>query len=75
MGTMHPLATILSCAALALPLTATTFAEASDAPPPPRIQVGQPFPDLRFPALADGKLTSISAFRGKKTIVHIFASW
>jgi len=41
----------------------------------PRIQVGKPFPDLSFPSLIDGKLTSVSAFRGKKTILHVFASW
>ena len=37
--------------------------------------VGEPFPDLVFPSLADGRPTSIAHFRGKKIILHVFASW
>jgi hypothetical protein len=39
------------------------------------LREGQPFPDLLLPSLADGRPTSIAAFRGKKVILHIFASW
>ena len=36
---------------------------------------GQMFPDIHLPDLASGKLQSISSFRGKKLLLHIFASW
>ena len=39
------------------------------------IQVGKPFPYLILPTLEDGKPSSIVQFRGKKTLLHVFASW
>lgn len=36
---------------------------------------GQPFPDIVLPKLSDGKPGAISQFRGKKLLLHIFASW
>ena len=39
------------------------------------IEVGKPFPDLLLPTLQDGRPASIASFRGKKTLLHIFASW
>ena len=39
------------------------------------LEVGQPFPDFPLPRLDDGEPSSISAFHGKKTILHLFASW
>ncbi len=39
------------------------------------LQVGQHFPTMAFPALEDGRPRSISEFRGKKLVLHIFASW
>jgi hypothetical protein len=46
-------------------------------PADPRItlDVGRPFPDLLLPALRDGKPTSLADFRGKKVVLHVFASW
>lgn len=41
----------------------------------PRIEVGQPFPDLVLPRLEDGAPASISDFRGEKLVLHIWASW
>lgn len=38
-------------------------------------EVGEPFPTLALPALEDGRPRSIVDFRGKKLILHIFASW
>lgn len=38
-------------------------------------RVGQFFPDFRLPDLKEGKLTSLSAFRGKKTLLLVFSSW
>ena len=39
------------------------------------IKVGEPFPPLTLPSLAEGKRKSIADFRGQKVILHIFASW
>jgi len=36
---------------------------------------GQPFPALQLPAMEDGRPRSIVEFRGRKLILHIFASW
>lgn len=40
-----------------------------------QIEVGKPFPDHLFPGLVDGSPASIAQFRGKKTLLHVFASW
>ena len=39
------------------------------------IEVGRPFPDLVLPAIEDRSPSSIARFRGKKTLLHVFASW
>ena len=49
-------------------------AQAQRALPPIPFQVGQPFPDLPLPSL-DGRPASIADLRGKKLILHVFASW
>lgn len=41
----------------------------------PQFEVGRPFPDIVLPSLEDGRPTSIADFRGKKVVLHIFASW
>ncbi len=41
----------------------------------PKIEVGEPFPNIVFPALEDGRARSIADFRGHKLILHVFASW
>jgi len=41
----------------------------------PAIKVGEPFPETVFPALEDGSPMSIRSFRGKKVLLHVFASW
>ena len=40
-----------------------------------KIEVGKPFPNLILPALHDGSPSSLADFRGKKTLLHVFASW
>ena len=40
-----------------------------------RVRVGEPFPALVVPALADGSPLSIEQFRGRKVLLHQFASW
>lgn len=36
---------------------------------------GEVFPDLAFPALDNGAPARMSDFRGKKVMLHVFASW
>ena len=46
--------------------------------PSPRdvaIEIGRPFPNLILPSLEDGTPSSVARFRGKKTLLHVFASW
>lgn len=39
------------------------------------LEVGDRFPELVLPSLADGEPTSIASFRGRKLILHVWASW
>lgn len=39
------------------------------------VRVGEPFPALVLPSLADGSPLSIERFRGRKVLLHQFASW
>ena len=36
---------------------------------------GQQFPEVALPSLKDGQPMSITEFRGKELILHVFASW
>ena len=65
---MHRTLRWLAGAALALAVT-----PASSMPPP--FPVGRPFPTILLPSIADGSPSSITDFRGKKLVLHIFASW
>ena len=56
--------------ALALLLVASIGAAA-----PSGFQVGQSFPHLTLPTLEDGQPLSVADYRGKKVILHIWASW
>ncbi len=42
---------------------------------PAGMKVGEPFPLIRLPSLSDGRPMSIADFRGKKVVLHIWASW
>lgn len=61
----------LPVVALAAALPATTSAQM----PPHPFQPGDPFPTLSLPSLEDGRPASIADFRGRKVILHVFASW
>lgn len=37
--------------------------------------VGDRFPELTLPSLADGEPMSIASFRGRKLVLHVWASW
>lgn len=65
-----------SIATLTLGLLASSSVGAGtpSAPTDP-FAVGQPVPDLVLPAADDGRPRSLAAFRGKKYVLHVFASW
>ena len=58
-----------------LALASTFLADGTVAGPTGRIQVDRPFPILTLPSAEDGSPHSIAAFRGRKLVVHVFASW
>ncbi len=37
--------------------------------------IGRPFPALIFPSAEDGRPMSLAQFRGRKVLLHVFASW
>ena len=39
------------------------------------LREGQPFPEIFLPTLTGDGLRSVSSFRGKKLVLHVFASW
>jgi hypothetical protein len=43
--------------------------------PPSGFEVGKAFPGLVLPSVADGNPTSIADFRGRRVLLHVFASW
>lgn len=40
-----------------------------------RIEVGLPIPEVLLPTLEDGSPATLARFRGRKTLLHVFASW
>jgi hypothetical protein len=41
----------------------------------PRIGMGSPFPAVALPSMEDARPISAADFRGRKTVLHIWASW
>ena len=39
------------------------------------LQVGDRFPEIVLPSLQDGAPLSIASFRGRKLVLHVWASW
>ncbi len=67
---------LLAAGALMAGVALTGCATRDDPPPaPPVIEVGRPFPALHLPDAADGRPRSIADFRGRKVLLHVFASW
>jgi hypothetical protein len=60
-----------------LPVLATLAAPVSarGQMPSHSFEVGSPFPTLSLPSLDDGRPASVADFRGRKLILHVFASW
>jgi hypothetical protein len=42
---------------------------------PASIEEGRPFPEVALPTLDGAGQRSITSFRGKKIVLHVFASW
>ncbi len=59
----------------ALAVMANSLGDAVAKPSSTGFKVGESFPNLVLPSLADGKPVSLARFRGQKIIVHVFASW
>jgi hypothetical protein len=57
--------------AVALLWTPPLSASAKEVP----VRVSEPFPALVLPSLVDGSPLSIERFRGRKVLLHQFASW
>ncbi len=55
----------------------TRAAEGATAPKSYSVEFheGQMFPTMVFPSLEGGRPGSVADFRGRKLILHIFASW
>jgi len=47
------------------------FSSISPAP----FEIDKPFPALVLPALNGEGASSLAQFRGRKTVLHVFASW
>jgi hypothetical protein len=68
---------------ISVPLLANQAARRPDAAPAAAagsrpssgFEVGQIFPEILLPAAEDGRPLSISRSRGRKVLLHIFASW
>ncbi len=60
---------------LSMLAAAVAPADAGEASSAVALEVGQPFPPIVLPSMADGTPTSLAQFRGKKLLLHIFASW
>ena len=39
------------------------------------LEVGDRFPELVLPSLDDGRQLSVASFRGRKLVLHVWASW
>ncbi len=39
------------------------------------LRVGERFPEIALPSLADGTPLSVADFRGRKLALHVWASW
>ncbi len=40
-----------------------------------KIEPGRPFPDIVLPSIEDGRPMWLRQFRGRKVLLHVFASW
>ena len=52
-----------------------SFTSAVRATPRHPFVAGDPFPSLSLPDLKNGRPVSLSEFRGRKLVLHVFASW
>jgi len=50
-------------------------ADAGPGLPPTGFAVGQLLPEISLPSAEDGRPVSLAAYRGRKIVLHVFASW
>ena len=60
---------------LLLGLLAASHGITAAGPPVPAVEIGKPFPHLVLPSAEDGRPMSLADFRGKRVVLHVFASW
>lgn len=60
--------------AVAMPLIVCNQVRAAGSGVTVGLEVGNLFPTIQLPTL-DGQIKSIENFRGRKIILHVFASW
>ncbi len=72
---LHRPGTIVWSLLLTLLLIPAVGVKAQARRPSTGFEVGQPFPAIALPALEDGRPGSLADFRGKKLLLHVFASW
>lgn len=66
---------LLAAGTIAFASTAWTPHPVDAQMPAHPFEVGTPFPTVSLPSLEDGRPASIADYRGKKVILHVFASW
>ncbi len=72
---LHRPGTIVWSLLLTLLLIPAVGVKAQGRFPSTGFEVGQPFPAIALPALEDGRPASMADFKGKKLLLHVFASW
>lgn len=65
---------ILVSLLLASEMALTGSGQSAGRPATP-LEVGRAFPAITLPDIADGRPRAIADFRGRKIILHVFASW
>ncbi len=69
------LVSVLFICGLAAPIAAADGGRTDSSSRPDLFEVGRPVPPIVLPSAADGRPLSLADFRGRKTILHVFASW
>ena len=65
----------IRCAVLLTGMAALTAPAAAAEPPRQGLEVGDAFPTLAFASLEDGSPRTVADYRGRKLLLHVFASW
>ena len=63
------------CSLLAMMISSIVSVTGASAELATQTEVDKPFPNIALPSMENGSPISIEQFRGKKIILHVFASW